>query len=61
MKKLPNISENYTVNPSEITSLYRNPTQIDLNNQDKGSRKWFMWKNGASHLPGNQTEKCIVI
>ena len=28
------------------------PTQVD---RDKGSREWF--KNGANHLPGNQSKK----
>ena len=35
-----------------ITGRYHNPTQVDRN---KGSREWF--KNGASHLPGNQSKK----
>ena len=54
MKRIyQNIIEDYIVSPSKIMSLYHNLTQVDLDNQDKGSREWFMWKNGASHLPGN--------
>ena len=33
-KNLPNIIEDYIVNPSKIMSLYHNPTQVDLDNQD---------------------------
>ena len=38
-----------------ITGRYYNPTQVD---RDKGSREWF--KNGANHLPGNQSERDIM-
>ena len=39
-----------------ITGRYHNPTQVD---RDKESREWF--KNGANHLPGNQSEKDLMI
>ena len=38
-----------------ITGRYHNPTQVD---RDKGSREWF--KNGANHLPGNQSKRDTV-